>query len=141
VRRVRAIVAVLALTVLASCAMIFPQDPPVGVPDPTAVLTVTPAVSAPELGPLYDVAFRAGPAAAENVILDVDATDNATLRVNDKKCAYRLDTGKNLGLRCKLGTIPAGGGYRITVRAGDLPKAIAYFTRPGIPQPRSTTPQ
>jgi hypothetical protein len=103
-----------------------------------ATLTVTPLVSTPEAGPLYEVAFNAGPAAAVSVRVSITAGENASLRVNDDKCAFMLEGGANLGLQCDLGEVPAGKAYVLTVRANDKPSADSIFFRPGSKIPRGT---
>jgi hypothetical protein len=85
---------------------------------------------------LYEVLFQAGPSAAEQVTLTITAPENASLKVNDARCRYLLEANLNMGLYCDLGTIEAGKGYLVIVKANGLPSADALFFRPGSKIPR-----
>jgi hypothetical protein len=128
---------VVAALVLSGCNLITKYEPyaaPIIAGD--ATVTVVSAVSTPESGPLYEVAFAPGELAAESVVLGITAGENASLRVNDEKCAFILEGGQNLGLKCILGTVPGGQAYKLTVRATSKPDALVTFFRPGSQIPR-----
>lgn len=133
----RVALGLVAALVLSGCNLITKYEPyaaPIIAGD--ATITVTSAVSTPESGPLYEVAFAPGELAAESVVLGITATENASLRVNDEKCAFILEGGQNLGLKCILGTVPGGKTYKLTVRASSKPDALVTFFRPGSQIPR-----
>jgi hypothetical protein len=128
----RVALGLVAALVLSGCNLITKYEPyaaPIIAGD--AVIAVT-----SEGEGLYGIAFQPGEQAAESVVLGITATENASLRVNDEKCAFILEGGQNLGLKCILGLVPGGKAYKLTVRATSKPDALVTFFRPGSQIPR-----